>query len=399
MSAPLLGGLAVERFLAEHWQKRPLLVRGAFPGWRAPPHGDGPPLSPDELAGLACEDEVESRLVRCGAALAPGEPAFALEHGPFDERRFAALPERDWTLLVQDVDKQAPALAALLDPFRFVPDWRIDDLMVSYATDGGGVGPHVDQYDVFLVQGLGRRRWRIGRADADLAERAGLDLRVLERFEATAEWVLEPGDMLYLPPGVPHEGVALGECMTFSIGFRAPSARELHSDLAELLYQRLPEDARYADPDLVAADPAARGEIGAAALAQVRAAVRAGFAASDAELDAWFARFVTEPKPQLRPEPPAQPLDPEALAEELRAGAALRRDPRSRLAWVAGPGGALTLAADGAAHPLPASLRGLAVLLCAERELPSAALRRYLDDPVARALLAELHAQGCLDLG
>jgi 50S ribosomal protein L16 3-hydroxylase len=402
MTTPLLGGLSVERFLAEHWQKRPLLVRGAFPAWRAAPEGapdgEGPPLSADELAGLACEHEVESRLVRRGAALAAGEPAFALEHGPFDERRFAALPERDWTLLVQDVDKQAPEFAALLDPFRFIPDWRIDDLMVSYATDGGGVGPHVDQYDVFLVQGLGRRRWRIGRADADLAERDGIELGVLARFEPTDEWLLEPGDLLYLPPGVPHDGVAVGECMTFSIGFRAPSARELHSDLAELLYQRLPEAARYADPDLAAADPAVRGQIDAAALARIRATVRAGFAASDAELDAWFARFVTEPKPQLGPEPPDQPLDPETLAAELRAGATLRRDPRSRLAWVAGPGDDLVLAADGAAHPLPASLRGLAVLLCAERTLPTTALRRYLDDPVARALLAELHAQGCLDL-
>jgi len=369
-------------------------VRGAFPAFRA-----APPLAPDELAGLACEPEVESRLVRSGSARTIGEPAFVVEHGPFDEQRFAALPERDWTLLVQDVDKQAPELADLLDPFRFVPDWRIDDLMVSYATDGGGVGPHLDQYDVFLVQGLGRRRWRIAAPQAGEAALVdGLELKVLARFEAADEWVLEPGDLLYLPPGVPHEGVALGDCMTFSVGFRAPSGRELHADLAELLYQGLPEAARFADPDLEAADPAMRGEIDPNALARVRAAVRAGFAATDAELDAWFARFVTEPKPQLRPEAPDQPLDPEALADEIRRGAALARDPRSRLAWVASPGGDLVLAADGEAHPLPAKLRPLAVLLCAERELPPDALRRYLDDPVARALLAALHAQGCLDL-
>lgn len=391
----LLGGLSVERFLAEHWQKRPLLVRGAFPAWAAPPVGTGPPITPDELAGLACEDQVESRLV----IHHPGTPPeYSLRQGPFSATDFAALPERDWTLLVQDCDKQAPDLAAALDPFRFIPDWRIDDLMVSYATDGGGVGPHVDQYDVFLIQGLGSRRWQIGSAAADAATLPDLDLQVLARFEPTDEWMLEPGDLLYLPPGVPHHGVAVGECMTFSVGFRAPTLREMHSDLAELLYQALPESARYTDPDLTGTGAASRGEIDARALAQVRRVMRAAVAISDDALDEWFARFVTEPKPGLAPEPAEPPLDPLTVQAELRNGARLVRDPRSHLAWVANTAGDLVLAADGIAHPLPAALRPLAVALCATREFPPGALERYLEDPVAVAVLAALCAQGAFDL-
>jgi 50S ribosomal protein L16 3-hydroxylase len=384
----LLGGLTVERFLAEHWQKAPLLVRGALPGVVAP-------LSPDELAGLACEDEVESRIVTRSAD--PQRP-FALRHGPFGEADFAALPARDWTLLVQDCDKQAPSTAAFLDPFRFIPDWRIDDLMISYATAGGGVGPHVDQYDVFLVQVLGRRRWRIAPGRPDARSIPGLELAVLAEFEPEQEWVLEPGDLLYLPPGVAHDGVALDDCMTCSVGFRAPSLRELHSDLAELLHETIPAEARFADPWLRAEHARPRGRIDPEALAAVRSAARKHLHPSDDELDLWFARFVTEPKPGLRPELPEQPLDPETLAEELRAGGRLVRDPRALLAWVELASGGLVLAADGVAHPLPATLRPLVELLCASPECPPQALGRYLGDPLARALLAALLNQGTLEL-
>jgi len=384
----LLGGLTVERFLAEHWQKAPLLVRGALPGVV-------PPLSPDELAGLACEAEVESRLVQHHA---DARLPYSLRHGPFTDTDFAALPERDWTLLVQDCDKQAPSTAAFLDPFRFIPDWRIDDLMVSYATAGGGVGPHVDQYDVFLVQVLGRRRWRIGAPRPGAREIAGLDLRVLAEFAPTEDWILEPGDMLYLPPGVPHEGTALDECMTCSVGFRAPSARELHSDLVELLHGAIAEDARFADPWLQSEHARPRGRIDPVALATVRQHVREQLSPSDDLLDTWFVRFVTEPKPGLRPELPVQPLDPETLAEELRAGGRLVRDPRSLLAWIERAGGDLLLAADGIGHPLPAGLKPLVETLCASAECPPRVLERYLGDPQARALLAALQNQGTLEL-
>jgi len=195
----LLGGLTPERFLAEYWQKRPLLVRQAIPGFKSP-------LSADELAGLACEPEVESRLILEKGGSRPWQ----LEHGPFEEERFATLPESHWTLLVQRVNHWVPAVADLLDHFAFLPSWRLDDIMISYAADQGSVGPHTDQYDVFLLQGAGRRRWQI---DASVTDESPLldhpDLRILAQFHATDEWVLEPGDLLYLPPGLAHYGVAL----------------------------------------------------------------------------------------------------------------------------------------------------------------------------------------------
>lgn len=232
-------------FLAEYWQKKPCLIRNPWEAWKNP-------LPPDELAGLACEDDVESRLI------VRTTDDWSLEHGPVSENRFGTLGANPWTLLVQGVDRLLPEVAAILEPFRFIPDWRIDDVMVSYASDGGGVGPHFDNYDVFLVQGLGRRRWRVGGpCDASTPLRAHDDLRLLADFVPTDDWILEPGDMLYVPPGVAHEGTAVGDdCMTYSVGFRAPSRGELISHWCDHLLDRLEDDDRYTDPDLTPqADP------------------------------------------------------------------------------------------------------------------------------------------------
>ena len=211
-----LDAFDADAFLRDHWQKKPLLIRNPWSGWRNP-------LDPDELAGLACEDGVESRLVRHKRS------GLKVEQGPFGAARFAKVGKAPWTLLVQAVDQLVPEVAALIDPFRFIPNWRIDDVMVSYATDGGGVGAHFDQYDVFLIQGLGQRRWQIGAlCDADTELLPHDDLRLLAKFEPSDEWVLNPGDILYLPPRFAHNGVAVGDdCMTYSIGFRAPSRAEL----------------------------------------------------------------------------------------------------------------------------------------------------------------------------
>ncbi|MGJ8537754.1 MAG: cupin domain-containing protein, partial [Parasphingopyxis sp.] len=201
-----------EAFLRDYWQKQPLLIKNPWDSWENP-------LEPDELAGLACEAEVESRLIE------QTDASWAVEHGPLPEARFAALGPSRWTLLVQAVDHYVPEVAALIEPFRFVPNWRIDDVMVSCAADQGGVGPHFDQYDVFLIQGSGRRRWRIGgRCDETSPLLPHDDLRLLAEFEASDEWILEPGDILYVPPGIAHDGVAIGDnCMTYSVGVRAPS--------------------------------------------------------------------------------------------------------------------------------------------------------------------------------
>ena len=243
---PLLGGLSPQQFMKRHWQKKPLLVRQAIPGFTAP-------LSRAALFELAGREEVESRLVQ-QSPKSPG--GWQMKNGPFDRKALPALRQREWTLLVQGVDGHDAAVHSLLQQFRFVPEARLDDLMVSYATDGGGVGPHFDSYDVFLLQAHGQRRWRIGK-QKDFSLQEGVPLKILAHFEAEQEFVLEPGDMLYLPPRYAHDGVAQGECMTYSIGFRAPQQVEL----ARELLLRLADDvvdgvapSLYRDPQQPAVD-------------------------------------------------------------------------------------------------------------------------------------------------
>jgi 50S ribosomal protein L16 3-hydroxylase len=228
---PLLGGLSAQQFMTRHWQRKPLLVRGAVPGL-------APLLTRGELFELASRDGVESRLVS-------QEKGWALRRGPFPRRALPPLSRPGWTLLVQGVDLHDRGAHELLQQFRFVPEARLDDLMISYASDQGGVGPHFDSYDVFLLQAQGRRRWRIGR-QRDLRLREGLPLKVLARFEPEQEYVLEPGDMLYLPPRYAHDGVAQGECQTYSIGLRSPARAEL----ARELLQRLSDEADGAGDDV-----------------------------------------------------------------------------------------------------------------------------------------------------
>src|SRR5882672_468501 len=219
------GGLDAAAFMRKHWQQEPLVVRGAFPRF-------ADPLSPREVLALAATPEAASRLVRRRGA------AWSLEHGPFPASRFKQLPRRGWTVLVQDTNHFSRRADALLAQFDFIPHARIDDVMVSYAVPGGSVGPHVDSYDVFLLQGQGRRRWQVS-GQKDHAFVPGLDLKILQRFEPEEEWVLESGDMLYLPPGVAHYGVAESECLSWSIGFRAPSDRELVAAFLDFLHERL----------------------------------------------------------------------------------------------------------------------------------------------------------------
>jgi 50S ribosomal protein L16 3-hydroxylase len=237
MERALFGGVAAARFLDRYWQKRSLLVRAALPGFRGL-------LSWGDLVLLAVRDDVESRLVLRDRG------RWTLTHGPFRRRDLQRLPARNWTLLVQGVNLNLAAADALLRRFAFIPDARLDDLMVSYAAPGGGVGPHFDSYDVFLLQGQGRRRWRIGR-QRNLTLKAGLPLKILARFRPRHQCILGPGDMLYLPPEVAHDGIALDTCTTYSIGFRAPSAQELATGFLDWLRDRVEMEGRYGDPDLV----------------------------------------------------------------------------------------------------------------------------------------------------
>ncbi len=233
----LLGGLTPAQFMKRHWHKKPLLVRQAIPGFK-------PCVGRSDLVEMLAQDDVESRLI------VHGDKGWKLKHGPLQRRSLPPFSQKKWTFLVQGVDLHHEGVHQLLQQFRFVPDARLDDLMISYATDGGGVGPHFDNYDVFLLQAHGRRRWRIGRQkDMTLVE--GVPLKLLQNFVPEEEFVLEPGDMLYLPPKWAHDGIAEGECMTWSIGFRSPQegelARELLLGLADEAAERVGETV-YRDP-------------------------------------------------------------------------------------------------------------------------------------------------------
>ncbi|TDI71109.1 MAG: cupin domain-containing protein [Bacteroidetes bacterium] len=222
----LFGEITVEEFLRDYWQKRPLLVRSAWPRFLSP-------LKSEDLINLAQRDDVDSRLILTSG----GEYEWEARFGPFEEDDFNRLGEADWTLLVQEVDRLVPEVSELLKVVPFLPNWRIDDIMVSYATDGGGVGAHIDHYDVFLIQGFGKRKWEIEGAPAESEELVpDLDVRILSEFEPTDTWILEPGDLLYLPPRIAHRGTAVGECLTYSIGCRAPSKKDLVSAFVEHLF-------------------------------------------------------------------------------------------------------------------------------------------------------------------
>ncbi len=377
----LLGGLTVRQFLSEYWQRKPLLVRQAFTDFESP-------ISPDELAGLSLEEEVESRLI-----IEHGERPWELRRGPFEESLFSQLPERDWTLLVQAVDQFVPEVAELLEPFRFLPSWRIDDLMISFAAPGGGVGPHYDNYDVFLLQAHGHRRWRIGQfcdSDSPLLEHP--DLRILADFQQTDEWVLEPGDMLYLPPRLAHFGTAEDDCMTFSVGFRAPSTAEVLTHYTDFIAQFLSDEERYADASLAPSEDPSR--IDEDAVRRLRALITEQLS-DDRLLLTWFGQFMTEPKyPELVAGD--EQLEPEDFLQALDEGAVLLRNSAARLAWAEVDLGVL-LFASGQSRLLPAELKPLLQLICNAEALHQDNLSPWLEDEQARTLLVELVKQGSLE--
>jgi 50S ribosomal protein L16 3-hydroxylase len=281
----ILGNIDTQTFLSEYWQQKPLLVRGAASGY-------ADILTPDELAGLACEQEIESRLV-----VQEEKDLWSLEHGPLEENRFSELPEQNWTLLVQALDHWLPEVRDILDEFEFLPSWRLDDVMISYAANGGSVGPHFDYYDVFLLQSRGRRKWKLGQScDETTPLVEGQSLRILHEFDQVEEHILEAGDMLYIPAGVAHWGIGLeDECMTWSIGFRAPSAAELLNSAIATLGDQLPENLRYRDsPKSLSAQS---GEIcqGAAAQLKTMAELITEEALSGAMTEA-LGRLSTEPR-------------------------------------------------------------------------------------------------------
>jgi len=372
MHQPLLGGLAPRDFLARHWQKRPLLVRGALPAFSGL-------VAPRELFALAGRDDVESRLI------VRSRGRWSLRHGPFARRELTTLPARNWTLLVQGLNLVVPAADRLLRRFAFVPYARLDDVMVSYAAPGGGVGPHFDSYDVFLVQGSGRRRWRVSaQSDRSLDPRA--PLKVLARFRPQSEWILEPGDMLYLPPGYAHDGMALDACTTYSIGFRAPAARELAAEFFGSLADRVPIEGRYEDPDLrVPRHPAAIGE----AMIDRVEAMLAAVHWTRRDVAGFLGEYLSEPKPSVVFDPPRRPLSAGMFARACR-DRGVRLDARTLMLFRR-----RSLFVNGEAHSMPVALRAALIELADARVLSGVKVRN-------RSLIALLHAwyvAGYLHLG
>ena len=376
----ILGGISAREFLRDYWQKKPLLIRQAIPSFESP-------VSPDELAGLSLEEEVESRLV-----IEHGDSPWELRRGPFSEDTYQNLPERDWTLLVQAVDQLVPEVAELIEHFRFLPNWRIDDVMISFAAPGGGVGPHFDNYDVFLLQAQGQRRWRVGQmCDGDSPMLQHADLRILADFQGTDEWVLEPGDMLYLPPRLAHFGIAEDACMTYSLGFRAPSAAEVLTHFTDFLAQFLPDEERYSDADLTPTDDPY--QIQSDALDRLRAMLTEHMG-DERLLLTWFGQFMTEPR---YPESVQGPdIEEHALLAALEDGAVLIRNLSARLAWSEVDIG-LLMFASGQSRLLPSHLKDLLKLICSADAIHAENLAPWLNDEDGRNLVWQLVKQGSLE--
>jgi 50S ribosomal protein L16 3-hydroxylase len=373
----LLGGITPQQFLAEYWQKKPLLIKNAIPDFEGL-------LSPDELAGLACEDEVQSRIVE------QINGTWHANHGPFNEQDFARLPEQPdpdhrWTLLVQSVNHFIPEASALLQQFNFIPHARLDDLMVSYAPDGGGVGPHFDSYDVFLLQGQGKRLWRISE-QTDLSLIADAPLRILKNFDTAQEWLLSAGDMLYLPPHLAHWGIAVSDggddCMTYSIGFRAPKHKELASEFLAYMQDKLLQDDTalpgiYQDADLPLQTHAA--EISTAMVSKVATTLN-NIQWSEHDVADFLGSYLSDPKPDVLFAANKKISLSQFNKKILQSGIVL--DLKSQMLF-----SAQMFYLNGEALKLDGAQVELMQQLADERQLSAEALARRID----QALLEKLH--------
>ena len=374
MSADRELNLDKESFLARHWQTRPLLIAGAVRHFK-------PPLSRHQLAGLALEEQVESRIIECKDA------QWQLHHGPFTTSDFNR--ELPWTLLVQAVDHYIPAVAELRKLIDFIPQWRVDDVMVSYAVDGGSVGPHFDNYDVFLLQGEGTRLWKLGQfCDESTPLLPHDDLRILRDFECSAEYLLGPGDMLYVPPGIAHWGIAQGDCTTFSIGFRAPRINDMVSRWTDQLLEQMEAPDFYRD---ARQEPTTRpGEIRPRDLERAMSQLQA--ALDQASGNHWFGELVTEPRYDLA----------ELDCELDEAMAALGDGPEfvalsaaAKLAWQQEAEG-IAVFANGESQTFDVSVLPSLVILCENWRLASNDLEDALADANTYTLMEYLLQSGCL---
>ena len=373
-------GISTETFLAEYWQQKPLLIRNAFTDLRNP-------LSPTELAGLACEEGSNARLVleQCD------NQKWCVEYGPFDPQRFSTLPETGWSLLVSDVERVIPDVLDIQRQFRCIPDWRLDDVMFSYAPAGGSVGAHIDAYDVFLLQTHGTRRWMIAEHyTAEFLDNT--DLEILKTFSAEQEWELHPGDMLYLPPNIAHHGVAVDACMTCSIGFRAPSSHDMAHALIDHLLQTKTAQ-RYSDAGTAQQLHAA--EITPSSLLRIRELLSDITHFDDATLMQWFGEYISDAKSQLHcADEPTQHYSQETLAA-IDEDRVLTHNPLCRFFFSTDKDDTALLFVNGESFDVS---QNFAQMLCADTHCPLAKLKAATATTVDSNCLVYLLNQGWLEI-
>lgn len=348
--------LSTDQFLKDYWQKKPLVIQQGFKNFSSP-------ISAEELAGLACEDDVHSRIV----IEKGGKYPWQLINGPMDDAVFSSLPETHWTLLVNDVEKHIPDLAFIVDAFRFIPEWRIDDLMISYAPEGGTVGPHLDQYDVFIVQAQGHRRWQVNtQAVSESNQLDNVNLKIQKDFSAEQEWLLAPGDVIYIPPGVSHYGVAADDCLSFSIGFRAPSHTEMLTSFVDFISHDLPKNKTFKDAYLECQQSS--NEIKAATIDNVRNQLAEYLRLDTPVFRQWFGCFVSDTKIDLAYE--SEDNFPNYNKLKMKHNI-LYRNPASRFAFCIENNEA-SLFIDGSATIVSLAF---AQSLCAQREIDLNAIK------------------------
>lgn len=369
-----LHDLTLERFLAEFWQKKPLLIKNGFANFIDP-------ISPDELAGLAGEEEIESRIV----SNAGGN--WQLETGPFED--FSQFGETNWTLLVQAVDHWHPESAQLIEPFRFIPNWRIDDLMISFSTPGAGVGPHLDQYDVFIIQGMGKRHWRVGMPDASLTQHCPHPrLLQVSPFVDCIDVITEPGDILYIPPGCPHDGISVDASLSYSVGFRAPAQKDLVTGLADFLIENEINGDRYTDPDRTATQ--AVGEITTQDLNKVQQLLQQVINEPDL-LARYFGSYITHAKHELDATEPDPHYQVDEIAEYLQEGSVLARLGGLRCCYIQqNHGDDILLFINGSTMTVPAGELSTVKQLCEQVQLDQATAASFAEDPAKLQLLTML---------
>lgn len=382
MSINFPNGMTIDEFLRDYWQQKPLYIPAALNHFTDP-------LAPEELAGLACEEEIAARII-----LDNGNNNWQVRHNPFTEEDFTSLPVSHWTVLVQDLNKHIPELDQLLEAFDFLPSWRIDDVMVSYAAPQGGVGPHTDQYDVFLIQGMGTRRWQLSSAKENEEHIDGIDVKILKHFEAEQEFLLQPGDMLYLPPGEQHYGVSDSPCMTYSIGLRAPTQLELLGDYIDqlTLNQNNANERRYRDPTLT---NNSSGEITDDAIEKIVDLIT-DIPNNKNEIKHWFGKFITSTHQTLTNIPITSSLDLSDFKQRIEQGEALYRNPTSRFAYIENDDTTLVYI-DSCSISLTDATAGIAKHICNQRQFTANDLSDWLANEQSLALLCAWYEIGLLE--